>query len=64
MTYGEVARVLQAFAAVDALPLDGGGWATMVMADGGHGEPRVLSRPSDGRERAVGSNLAVIVSPE
>ena len=53
--------MLAEFGAVDALALDGGGSATMVMADGEQGEPRVLSRPSDGRERAVGNNLAVVI---
>jgi hypothetical protein len=64
MTYGEVAEVLKEFGAVDALAFDGGGSATLVMADGPEGEPRVLNRPSDGRERAVGNNLAVVISPE
>lgn len=58
MTYEEVATVLKEFGAVDAIALDGGGSATLVMADE-RGEPRVLNRPSDGSERAVGNNLAV-----
>lgn len=62
MTYEEVATVLKEFGAVDALALDGGGSATMVMADGKDGEPRVLNRPSDGKERAVGNSLAVIIT--
>ncbi len=61
MTYGEVATVLKEFGAVDAIAFDGGGSATMVMADGKDGEPRVLNRPSDGQERAVGNNLGVII---
>jgi len=64
MTYREVALVLLEFGAVDALALDGGGSATLVMADGAGGEPKVLNRPSDGRERAVGNNLAVVIRPE
>ena len=60
MTYEEVAGVLKEFGAVDALAFDGGGSATMVMADGKGGEPRVLNRPSDGKERAVGNNLGVV----
>jgi exopolysaccharide biosynthesis protein len=59
MTYGEVAGVLKEFGAVDAIALDGGGSATLVMADGKDGEPKVLNRPSDGKERAVGNNLAI-----
>jgi exopolysaccharide biosynthesis protein len=61
MTYGEVAVALREFGAVDAISLDGGGSATMVMAEGKGRDPRVLNRPSDGRERAVGNNLAIIV---
>jgi len=61
MTYREVALVLKEFGAVDALALDGGGSATIVMADGKTGEPRVLNRPSDGQERPVGNNLAIIL---
>ncbi len=62
MTYEETANVLKEFGAVDAIAFDGGGSATMVMAGGEDGEPRVLNRPSDGSERAVGNNLAVIIS--
>lgn len=61
MTYEEVAVVLKEFGAIDALAFDGGGSATMVMADGPGGEPKVLNRPSDGRERPVGNSLAVII---
>jgi len=61
MTYEEVAVVLKEFGAVDAIAFDGGGSATMVMADGATGEPKVLNRPSDGNERAVGNNLGVII---
>jgi exopolysaccharide biosynthesis protein len=64
MTYGEVAAVLKEFGAVDAIALDGGGSATLVMADGEGGAARVLNRPSDGQERAVGNNIAVVISPE
>jgi exopolysaccharide biosynthesis protein len=63
MTYEEVAGVLKEFGAVDAIAFDGGGSATMVMADGKDGEPNVLNRPSDGKERAVGNNLGVIIAP-
>ncbi|MBM4020303.1 MAG: phosphodiester glycosidase family protein [Planctomycetes bacterium] len=64
MTYGEVATVLKEYGAVDAIAFDGGGSATIVMADGKGGEPRVLNRPSDGKERAVGNNLGVIIRDE
>ena len=62
MTYEEVATVLKEFGAVDAIALDGGGSATMVMTDNLTGETNVLNRPSDGKERAVGNNIAVIVN--
>jgi exopolysaccharide biosynthesis protein len=63
MTYEEVAVVLKEFGAVDAIAFDGGGSATMVMADGKDGEPRVLNRPSDGKERAVGNSLGMLIGP-
>ena len=61
MTYEEVARVLRENGAVDAIALDGGGSATLVMVDPSTGETRVLNRPSDGEERAVGNNLAIFI---
>jgi exopolysaccharide biosynthesis protein len=61
MTYREAAEVLAEFGAVDALAFDGGGSATIVMADGEDRDPRVLNRPSDGKERAVGNNLAIVL---
>ena len=61
MTYGEVALVLKEFGATDAIAFDGGGSATIVMADAKTGEPRVLNRPSDGKERPVGNSLAIMV---
>lgn len=63
MTYEEVAKVLKEFGAVDAISFDGGGSATMVMVDK-EGKPKVLNRPSDGSERAVGNNLAVIIKKQ
>ena len=63
MTYEEVARVLLGFGAVDAIALDGGGSATLVMADGFSGSPRVINHPSDGRERPVANSLAVFAAP-
>ncbi|MCX6966324.1 MAG: phosphodiester glycosidase family protein [Verrucomicrobia bacterium] len=63
MTYEEVAYALQEFGAVDAIALDGGGSATLVMADTFSGAPRVVNHPSDGRERPVGNSLAVFAAP-
>jgi len=62
MTYLEVAEVLKEFGAIDAIALDGGGSATLVMADA-EGQVKVLNRPSDGCERAVGNNLAILIGP-
>lgn len=59
MSYGEVATLLHELGAVEAVALDGGGSATLVLADGIDQEPHVVNRPSDGRERRTGSNLAV-----
>lgn len=64
MTYEEVANLLQRFGAVDAIALDGGGSATLVLADTVHSAPQVVNHPSDGRERVVGNHLAVFITPE
>ncbi len=42
----------------EAVNLDGGGSTALVVADDG-GEPRVLNRPSDGRERLIPTALGV-----
>jgi len=63
MTYEEVAAALKEFGAVDAIALDGGGSASLVMADA-TGDPLVLNHPSDGRERPVGNSLAVFAAPK
>ena len=60
MTTAEVAGVLLEYGATDAVNLDGGGSTTLVFADPA---PRVVNRPSDGRERAVGGNLAILLQP-
>jgi len=63
MTYEEVAYALRGLGAVEAIALDGGGSATLVMADTLTGAPRVVNHPSDGRERRVGNSLAVFAAP-
>jgi hypothetical protein len=60
MTTAEVADVLLEYGAVDAVNLDGGGSTQLVFADPA---PRLLNRPSDREERAVGGNLAVFLPP-
>lgn len=63
MSYEEVARVLQEFGVLDAIALDGGGSATLVMSDTRNDRVRVVNHPSDGRERPVGNSLAVFAKP-
>ena len=63
MDYEEVAHVLQGVGAVEAIALDGGGSAALVLADTPMGWPRVVNHPSGGRERPVGNSLAVFVTP-
>jgi len=54
MTLPELARLMVQLGAVDAMNLDGGGSATMVV--GG----RTVNEPSGGRERPVGSALLIL----
>lgn len=54
MTLAELARVMAHLGARDAMNLDGGGSATMVV--GG----RTVNEPSDGRERPIGSALLLL----
>ena len=56
MTCDELAFVLAAYGAWDAVNLDGGGSSTMVV----HGA--VQNHPSDGTPRVVGQHLAVFAS--
>jgi hypothetical protein len=62
MTLRELARVMLAFGAPDALNLDGGGSTAMVLADPGvAGTMRVVNKPSDPTgERAVANALAIV----
>lgn len=53
----ELALFLQELGAVDAMNLDGGGSSEMVINN------KVVNSPSDGRERRVGSALAVVRAP-
>jgi len=56
MTMIKFARLMQSLGARWALNLDGGGSTTMVV------KGRVMNRPSDGRERPVGSALMILGS--
>lgn len=57
MTLGELARLMVSLGAREAMNLDGGGSATMVV--GG----RTVNEPSGGAERAVGSALLILRAP-
>lgn len=54
MTMTEAAAFMRSLGALDALNLDGGGSSSFVM------NGVVMNRPSDGRERAVATALAIV----
>jgi hypothetical protein len=62
MTLDELARLMIALGAHDAMSLDGGGSSTMVIR-GGDGNPRILNSPIDqyipGRERPVANHFGI-----
>ncbi len=72
MTYAELGETLRELGTTQAINLDGGGSATMVIADP---EPRVVNAPvpfalaagitrePPGIERAVGNNIGVFAEP-
>ncbi len=60
----ETANFMMSYGVVDAIDLDGGGSSTMVMNFYNDASAsQVLNTPSDGTERAVGTNLAVFALP-
>lgn len=60
MTLPELAQLMLALGATDAINLDGGGSTTMVVRPPGEHQPVVVNRPSDGSERAVANALFVV----
>lgn len=61
MSLAELAELMRALGAVDALNLDGGGSTTMVARDPAIGKLGIVNRPSDKEgERPVGNALAVV----
>lgn len=50
----ELALFMQELGAVEAMNLDGGGSTEMVIYD------KIINKPSDGRERRLGSGLAIV----
>jgi exopolysaccharide biosynthesis protein len=62
MSLRELANLMLALGARDAINLDGGGSSTLVYADPTSGGAlRIANRPSDKEgERAVGDALAVV----
>ena len=61
MTLRELAELFRSLGASQALNLDGGGSSTFVLADStAPNGLRIMNRPSDKVERAVGNALAVV----
>jgi hypothetical protein len=61
MTLRELAELFRSLGATQALNLDGGGSSTFVLADpSAPNGLRIMNRPSDKVERAVGNALAVV----
>jgi hypothetical protein len=58
----ELADLMLARGAVQALNMDGGGSTTMAVRLPGDPEVSVVNRPSDGRERSVANALVVVSS--
>lgn len=54
LTLLELALFMQELGAVEAMNLDGGGSTEMVIYD------KIINKPSDGRERRLGSGLAIV----
>lgn len=59
VTKSELANLLLGYGVTNGINLDGGGSTTMAMA----GLSTPLNVPSDGGERAVGTNLAIFAAP-
>lgn len=56
MTLDELARIMKGLGCTDVLNLDGGGSTMMTVGNG----PVLLNAPSDGKERAVYSYMAIV----
>lgn len=52
-TLTELAELMREFGAVDAVNFDGGGSSEMIIRN------KIINKPSDGRERAIGAGLGV-----
>lgn len=61
MSLKELADLMLGLGCTDAINLDGGGSSEMVLRDPQSGELKVMNRPSDGRERAVGNVLGISI---
>ena len=59
VTLTELALMMDALGAHNALNLDGGGSTTLLAREPGAATPTVVNSPSDGRERGVPNGLAV-----
>jgi len=58
----ELAQLMLARGAVQALNMDGGGSTTMAVREPGDPDVSVVNRPSDGSERAVANSIIVFSS--
>lgn len=59
MSYAELSAEMIRRGCHAAINLDGGGSTALIMRDPATGELRVMNRPSDGRERAVGNVVGI-----
>ncbi|MFA0438739.1 phosphodiester glycosidase family protein [Vibrio sp. 10N.286.49.B1] len=64
ITLRKLAQIMQAYGAVDAVNLDGGGSTTMTMRMPGEKYNHVINVPSDGSERVVASKWGLRLNPE
>ncbi|MGL6313263.1 phosphodiester glycosidase family protein [Vibrio sp. WXL103] len=64
ITLKKLGQIMQAYGAVDAVNLDGGGSTTMTMRMPGEKYNHVINIPSDGSERVVASKWGLELNPE
>lgn len=60
LTYRQMGAMFKSLGCTDALNLDGGGSAQMLIKDPHTGKHRIINNPTDGKERAVINGWAVI----
>ncbi|MEV4761660.1 phosphodiester glycosidase family protein [Micromonospora chokoriensis] len=60
-TIAELADLMRAFGAYDAVNLDGGGSSTVAVREPGQAAATARNNPSDGTERAVANGIGIFV---